>query len=108
LISFKLLLLLLLLLLFSTDANELERIQQRFASPCCNRFFLQVHYSYPLALEQIKIAHFAYEEASPQCTVCYSCLSWSKFCPSLLEIDRLRVPAPYISDFVWFNVCSSR
>jgi hypothetical protein len=31
----------------------------------------------------------------------------SKFCPSVLEIFRLRVPAQYIRGFVLFNVCSS-
>jgi hypothetical protein len=31
----------------------------------------------------------------------------SKFCPSVLEIVGLRVPARYIRDFALFNVCSS-
>jgi hypothetical protein len=31
----------------------------------------------------------------------------SKFCPSVLEIDGLRVPARYIRDFTLFSVCSS-
>jgi hypothetical protein len=31
----------------------------------------------------------------------------SKFCPSVLEIVGLRVPARYIRDFESFNVCSS-
>jgi hypothetical protein len=35
------------------DANKLERIQQKFAAPCFNRFLPQVHYSYALALEQL-------------------------------------------------------
>jgi hypothetical protein len=30
-----------------------------------------------------------------------------KFCPSLLEIVGLRVPARYVRDFSLFNVCSS-
>jgi hypothetical protein len=30
-----------------------------------------------------------------------------KFCPSVLEIVGLRVPARYIRDFAMFNVCSS-
>jgi hypothetical protein len=30
-----------------------------------------------------------------------------KFCPSVLEIVGLRVPARYIRDFALFNVCSS-
>jgi hypothetical protein len=31
----------------------------------------------------------------------------STFCPSVLEIAGLRVPARYIRDFALFNVCSS-
>jgi hypothetical protein len=30
-----------------------------------------------------------------------------KFCPSVLEIVGLRVPAQYIRDLTLFNVCSS-
>jgi hypothetical protein len=35
-----------------TDANKLERIQQKFTALCFNRFFLYVHYSY--ALKRLK------------------------------------------------------
>jgi hypothetical protein len=67
----------------SADGNKLERIQQRFAALCFNRFFLQVHYSYSLA----KIAHFPHEEASPQVYL------GSKFGPSVLETVGFRDPA---------------
>jgi hypothetical protein len=30
----------------------------------------------------------------------------SKFCPSVLKIVGLRIPARYIRDFALFNVCS--
>jgi hypothetical protein len=39
--------------IMSTDANKLERIQQRFAAFCFNRLFPQVHYSYTITLEKI-------------------------------------------------------
>jgi hypothetical protein len=39
----------------STDANKLERIQQRFPALCFNRFFPQVRYSYSLALLELKL-----------------------------------------------------
>ncbi|PNF31076.1 hypothetical protein B7P43_G16967 [Cryptotermes secundus] len=41
--------------IMSTDANKLERIQQRFAALCLNPFFPQVHYCYSLALEELKL-----------------------------------------------------
>jgi hypothetical protein len=39
----------------STDANKLERMQQRFAALCFNRFFPEGHYCYSLALEELKM-----------------------------------------------------
>jgi hypothetical protein len=37
----------------STDANKLERIQQRFEALC---FFPEIHYCYSQAMEELKIA----------------------------------------------------
>jgi hypothetical protein len=37
-----------------TVASKLERMQQKFAVLFFNRFFPQVHYSYTLALGQLK------------------------------------------------------
>jgi hypothetical protein len=39
----------------SADANELERIKQKFASRCFNRFFPHVHCSYTYALDQLEL-----------------------------------------------------
>jgi hypothetical protein len=39
----------------STDANKLERIQQRSAALCVNHFFPEVHYCYSLAVEELKL-----------------------------------------------------
>jgi hypothetical protein len=39
----------------TTDANNLERIQQKFAALCCNRFLPHVRYSYANALEYLKL-----------------------------------------------------
>jgi hypothetical protein len=41
--------------IMSTDANTPERIQQKFAVLCFNRFFPQVNYSYAYAT--VKITH---------------------------------------------------
>jgi hypothetical protein len=58
----------------STDSNKLVRIQQRLAAHWFNRFLspLLLFFCY----EGVKIARFAYEEASPRCTLPYSNLSW--------------------------------
>jgi hypothetical protein len=37
----------------SSDANKLERIQQKFASVCFYRFFLHVAYNYIVALQKL-------------------------------------------------------
>jgi hypothetical protein len=42
----------------STDANKLERIQQKFASVCFYRFLPHVPYSYTLAIEKEKSTPF--------------------------------------------------
>jgi hypothetical protein len=39
----------------TTDANKLERIQQKLAALCYNRFLPHVHYSYAKALEYLKL-----------------------------------------------------
>jgi hypothetical protein len=56
----------------STDADKLERIQQKFSALCFNRVFSQVHYtrSYAYALEQLKL--HALRKRNPP----YSSLPW--------------------------------
>jgi hypothetical protein len=51
-------------LITSSDANKLERIQQRIAALGFNSFFPQVHYSFNLALEQLKF-HTLYIRRHP-------------------------------------------
>jgi hypothetical protein len=91
----------------STDAKKLERIQQRFSALCFNRFFPEVHYSYSLSLEEIKL-----HTLRTCITLCVYFLiqmyigPMNIFCP-VLEIVGLQVPAWYIRDFALFNVCSS-
>jgi hypothetical protein len=90
----------------TSDANKLERIQQKFAALCFIWFFPQVQYNYSLALLELKL-HTLYIrrhrlDAFFLTQVCFGL----KFCPSVLEIVGLRVPARYIRDFALFNVCS--
>jgi hypothetical protein len=91
----------------STDANKLERVQQKFAALCYNSFFLQVYYShYSTVYEQLKLhtlrmrRHHLEELFFIQVYLC------SKFCPSVLGTVTLRVPARYIRGFALFSVCS--
>jgi hypothetical protein len=91
----------------SNDANKLERIQQRFAALCFNRFFPQVHYRYSLALVEFKLHTLRMSRHHLDAFFLLRVYFGFKFCPSVLEIVGLRVPARYIRDFSLFNVCSS-
>jgi hypothetical protein len=91
----------------STDANKLEHIQQRFAALCFNRFFAQIHYSYSLALEKLKLHNLRMGRHHLDALFLTQVYRGSKFCLSVLEIAGLRVPSGYIRDFPLFNVCSS-
>jgi hypothetical protein len=92
----------------STDASKLERIQRRFAALCFNRFFFpHVHYSYEysLASEQLKLHTLRMRRQHLDALFFTQVYPGSKFCPSVLEIVGLRVPARYIRDFTLFSVC---
>jgi hypothetical protein len=91
----------------STYTNKLERIQQRFAAPCFNRFFPQVHYCYSIALENLKLHTLLMRRHHLDTLFLTQVYFGFKICPSVLEIVGLRVPARYIRDFALFNVCSS-
>jgi hypothetical protein len=91
----------------TTDANKLERIQQRFSALCFNRFFPQVNYSYSLALEQLKLHTLRMRRHRLDALFFIQVYLGSKFCRSVLEIVGIRVPAQYIRDFALFNVCPS-
>jgi hypothetical protein len=91
----------------STDANKLERIQQRFVALCSNRFFPQVHYCYSRALEELKLPTLHMRRHRFDTLFLTQVYFGLKFCPSVLEFVGLRVPARYIRDFALFNVCSS-
>jgi hypothetical protein len=91
----------------STDANKLERIQQRFAALCFNSFFPQVHFSYSIALEQLKLHTLRMRRHRLDALFLTKVFFGFKFCPSVLEIVGLWVPARHIRHFALFNVCSS-
>jgi hypothetical protein len=89
------------------DANELERIQQKFVALCFNRFFHQFDYSYALALEQLKLHTLQKRRHHIDAFFPTQLYRGSKFCPSVLDTAGLRVLSRYIRDFSMFNVCSS-
>ncbi|PNF34240.1 hypothetical protein B7P43_G17496 [Cryptotermes secundus] len=90
----------------STDANKLERIQQKFTALCFKRFFPQVGYCYDFALEQLKLHTLHKRRYHLDALFLIQVYRGSVFCPSALEIVGLRVPVLYIRDFHMFNVCS--
>jgi hypothetical protein len=94
--------------IMSTNANKLECIQQRFVALCFNRFFPQAHYSYSLALEELKLHTLCMTRQHLDALFLIQVYLGSKFCPSVLEIVGPRVPGPHIRDFALFNVCSSK
>jgi hypothetical protein len=83
----------------STDANKLERIQKSFATLCFHCFFPGAHYCYSLALEELILHTLRIRTHRLDALFLTRVYSGSKFCPSVLEIVGLRVPARYIRDF---------
>jgi hypothetical protein len=76
----------------STDANKLERIQQKFAALCINRFFPEVDYDYDLALEQLRLHTLHKRRYHLDALFLTQVYRGSKFCPSVLETVGLRIP----------------
>jgi hypothetical protein len=85
----------------------MERIQQRFAALCFNRFFPGAHYCYSFALEELKLHTLRMRRHRLDALFLTHVYFGSKFRPSVLEIVGLRVPVRYIREFALFNVCSS-
>jgi hypothetical protein len=83
----------------TTDANKLERIQQKFAVLCYNRFLPRVHYTYSNALEHLKLHTLRKRRYHPGVLFLIHVYLGSKFCPSVLETVGLRVPTLHLRDF---------
>jgi hypothetical protein len=91
----------------STDANKLERIQQKFTALCFKRFFPQVNYSYDSALKQLNLHTLQKRRHHAVALFLTEVYRGSIHCPSALEIVGLRVPVRYIRDFPMFSVSSA-
>jgi hypothetical protein len=72
-----------------------------------NRFFPPVQYSYSLALVELKLHTLCIRRHHLDALFLTQVYFGLKFCPPVLEIVGLRVPARYIRDFALFNVCFS-
>jgi hypothetical protein len=80
----------------STDVNELDRIQQKFAALSFNSLFPIFHYRYAYALKQLKLHTLHKRRYHLDALFLIRVYRGSKFRPSLLETLRLRVPARHI------------
>jgi hypothetical protein len=84
----------------TTDANKLERIQQKFAALCYNRFLPHVHYSYANALEFLKFHTLRKRRYHLHALFITHVYHGLKYCPSLLEAVGLRVATRYLRDLL--------
>jgi hypothetical protein len=89
----------------STDANKLERIQQKFASVCFYRFVPHVPYTYNDALEKLSLQSLRKRRHRLDAIFFVQVYRGLKSCASLLENVSLRVPPSHIRDFSLFGVC---
>jgi hypothetical protein len=67
----------------TADANKLERIQQKFAALCYNRFLPHVHYSYANALEYLKLHTLRKRRYHLDALFLIQVYRGLKYCPSL-------------------------
>jgi hypothetical protein len=92
----------------STDANKLERIQQKFTSVCFYRFYPHVAYNHTVALEKLGLPSLGkwgyYLDALFFIIQVYRGL---KSCTSLFENVSLRVPPSNLREFSLFCACPS-
>jgi hypothetical protein len=90
-----------------TDANKLERIQQKFAALCYNRFLPHAHYSYAKALEYLKLHTLRKRRYHLDALFIIEVYCGLKYRPSLLEAVGLRVLTRYLRDFSMFSLSPS-
>jgi hypothetical protein len=91
----------------TTDANKLERFQQKFAALCYNRFLPHVHYSFANSLEYLKLHTLRKRRCHLDALFIIQVYRGLKYCPSLLEAVGLRVPTRYLRDVSTFNFSPS-
>jgi hypothetical protein len=88
----------------TNDAYKLERIQQKFAALCYNRFLPHVHYSCVNGLEYLKLHTLHKRKYHIDALFLIQVYLGFKLCPPVLEAAGLRVPARYLRNFSLMNV----
>jgi hypothetical protein len=73
----------------TTDSNKVERIQQKFAALCYNRFLPHVHYSCAKALEYLKLHTLCKRRYQLDALFLIQVYRGLKYCTSLLEAVSL-------------------
>ncbi|PNF39610.1 hypothetical protein B7P43_G10540 [Cryptotermes secundus] len=91
----------------STDANKLERIQQKFASICFYRFLPHISYNYTDALEKLSLQSLHKRRHHLDAHFLVQVFRGLKSCAFLLENVSLRVPPSNLRDISLFGVCPS-
>jgi hypothetical protein len=86
-----------------SDANKLERIQQRFTALCFNHFFPSAQFHYSPALEQLQLHTLRTGRHRLDTLFLIHVHLGLKFCPPVLETVGLRVPVRYFIDFAQFK-----
>jgi hypothetical protein len=91
----------------STDANKLERIQQKFTSVCFYHFYPHVAYNYTVALEKLGLHSLSKRRYYLNALFFVQVYCGLKSCTSLLENVSLRVPPSNLRGFSLFCTCPS-
>jgi hypothetical protein len=91
-----------------TDANKLERIQQKFTSVCFYRFYPHVAYNYTaVALDKSGLHSLRKRRYYLDALFFVQVYRGLKSCTSLLENVSLRVPPSNLRGFSLFCACPS-
>jgi hypothetical protein len=90
-----------------TDSKRLERIKRKFAALCHNRLFQDVEYHYGNLSERLNLLTLHKRRRHFYALFLIHVFSGTKYCPSVLETDGLRVRTPNICNFDMFTCSSS-
>jgi hypothetical protein len=97
----------------TTDASKLQCVQRKFVALRFSHFFPQNSYNYASVLEHLKLHTLQGRRHYLDALFVIQVILGTKFCPSLLDNSRLRVPSCNIRNFsqfcvVWKNCPSAR